>query len=261
MSDAPPAGVAIRTSRDRKVAEGWALVLTAVGIPSRLSRTGPDWQLEVRESDRERARVELESYDLESAAPEVPVPAREPYGNSAGGFIVAAGLLLFFSVTGPYDRAVPWHAEGAANARAIVGGELWRTVTALTLHADLAHVLANTASAAIFVSLVYHALGPGLGSWLLLGAGAGGNLINAWFQRSGYIAVGASTAPFGAVGILSGLQFAQRWGVRPAGSRPPVGPHRRPMPPARLVGEIESSRRARSDGDGLRPTVYLIRLM
>ena len=103
-----------------------------------------------------------------------------------------------------------WFERGSADAERILLGELWRTVTALTLHADIAHVLANALFGALFLSAVCGALGPGVGCALVLLSGAGGNLANALFQSSHHVSVGASTAVFGAVGLLSGLAVARR---------------------------------------------------
>jgi membrane associated rhomboid family serine protease len=105
---------------------------------------------------------------------------------------------------------VIWFERGSADAERILLGELWRTVTALSLHADLPHVLANALFGALFLGAVCGALGAGVGCALVLLSGAGGNLLNALFQSSHHVSVGASTAVFGAVGLLSGLAVARR---------------------------------------------------
>jgi membrane associated rhomboid family serine protease len=105
---------------------------------------------------------------------------------------------------------VPWFERGSADADRILGGELWRTVTALTLHADIVHVLSNAIAAAIFLGAVYSMLGVGLGSALVLVAGAGGNLANALLHGSSHVSVGASTAIFAAVGLLGSFGMIRR---------------------------------------------------
>ena len=50
-------------------------------------------------------------------------------------------------------------------------------------------------------------LGPGVGLWLLLLAGAGGNAVTAAVHGSDHVSVGASTAIFGAIGILAALRI------------------------------------------------------
>jgi membrane associated rhomboid family serine protease len=87
---------------------------------------------------------------------------------------------------------------------------VWRTVTALTLHADLAHVLSNAIACLVFITAVAWWLGPGVGTWLVLLAGAGGNALTALAHGPSFNAVGASTAIFGALGILAARQVVAR---------------------------------------------------
>ena len=63
---------------------------------------------------------------------------------------------------------------------------------------------------ALFYSAVSSMLGAGLGGALVLLAGAGGNLANAFLHGSPHLAIGASTAVFGAVGVLGALGMRRR---------------------------------------------------
>ena len=78
-----------------------------------------------------------------------------------------------FHVAAQRDEAL--YLRGSANALAIEDGELWRTLTALTLHADFAHLLANALSSLVFVTLLCRWIGPGAGLSLTVLAGALGN--------------------------------------------------------------------------------------
>ena len=49
------------------------------------------------------------------------------------------------------------------------------------------------------------------GSLLLLFTGVAGNIINAYWHGTNHHTIGASTAAFGALGILGGLQFVRRY--------------------------------------------------
>jgi membrane associated rhomboid family serine protease len=71
-------------------------------------------------------------------------------------------------------------------------------------------VLSNAAAALVFVTAVGRLLGPGLGCLLVLLAGAGGNLLNAGLRAAPHYSVGASTAIFGAIGLLGGLEAGRR---------------------------------------------------
>jgi len=200
------------TTRQRKHADEWALVLISDGLSPNVRRELEGFVLSVPLDEAERAANVISAYERENreraSPPEREIPAK---GDAVTGLTVSAALLLFFFLTGPRNPAVIWFERGSADAERILLGELWRTVTALSLHADLGHALANALFGALFVSAVCGALGAGVGCALVLFSGAGGNLVNALVQNSHHVSVGASTAVFGAVGLLSGLAVARRW--------------------------------------------------
>jgi membrane associated rhomboid family serine protease len=107
----------------------------------------------------------------------------------------------------------------------MVGGEWWRAVTALTLHADAAHLLGNAFIGLIFTTPICRLFGPGLGPALILATGVVGNVLAAAVRQTATSSVGASTALFGAVGILCGRAAVRAAGRRIPGRRPwmPVG--------------------------------------
>ena len=133
---------------------------------------------------------------------------------SWAGFAIAAAIPLAFLASGPRDAGAYWFARGSADASAILSGEVWRLATALTLHADWAHALGNAAAAALFATAVCRLYGPGAGAAMILVTGLLGNLENALWHQMRHSSVGASTALFGAVGILAGNQFVRRRGRR-----------------------------------------------
>jgi membrane associated rhomboid family serine protease len=208
-----------RTSA-RRVADEWALVLVAEGLEPTLRPVGGDYELSVPEAQAARAADLLRAYAGESsAAPAAAEPAWRGDGPLALGLAAAGALVAFHLVTGPRAQASAWFAAGAADAGAIAAGEAWRAVTALTLHADAAHLFGNALAGALMLTLVGRALGPGCGALAVLAAGACGNLANALLRAGDHVSVGASTAVFGAVGILAGLGAARRrlgLGRRPA---------------------------------------------
>ncbi|MFQ6024262.1 MAG: rhomboid family intramembrane serine protease, partial [Acidiferrobacterales bacterium] len=208
MSEAPD--IPLRTAPKRALAEEWALVLVAEGLSPSIWQDSSGFVLGVPSEEAERAAAALSAYERENppAPPEYDEPAGLAHLSVALG--VSAALFGFFLVTGPWNPAVPWFEHGAADAARILLGESWRTVTALTLHADLKHVLANVIGCTLFLTAVCRSLGPGLGCLLVLLAGAGGNGVNALFYGSLHVSVGASTAVFGALGALGGLGVVRR---------------------------------------------------
>ena len=64
--------------------------------------------------------------------------------------LLLSGCFLVQKIVGE-----PWLERGAAVSRAILQGEWWRTVTALTLHADGSHIAANLATGLLFAAFVF----------------------------------------------------------------------------------------------------------
>jgi rhomboid protease GluP len=122
---------------------------------------------------------------------------------------MAAALVVAYLTTGSRAEGGAAFRAGGADAERILSGEIWRTVTALTLHADLSHLVANATAGAFLATAVCRTLGGGLGALLIVTAGAAGNLLNAALNGPPHVSVGASTAVLGAVGLLSGLAFVR----------------------------------------------------
>jgi membrane associated rhomboid family serine protease len=179
-------------------------------IECRTARTSLGWSLLVDSSEADRAASLLEADDRERVGAPVEESHPTEYGPTWAGFIMAGLLVAFYLVTGPRNPNVVWFERGSASAEAILAGEFWRTITALTLHADVAHILANGASCALFATAVCRSVGPGVGWLLIVLAGAIGNVLNAFAHGTGHSSVGASTAIFGAVGLLAGLGLVRK---------------------------------------------------
>jgi membrane associated rhomboid family serine protease len=216
------AGTAVRVTPERHRADEWAMVLAASYIPHRLRHRGDGWALIVDARDVEAARGALDAFDRENVVhtTDVSVDAVAPVrGAAAVGIAVGLLLIGFFAATGTRASRSVWFERGGAAAERIVAGEWWRTVTALTLHADAPHVVGNAAASVLLVGAVSHQLGPGVGLWLILLAGAGGNALTAVAYGTHHNSVGASTAMFGAIGILAATRVvASR--RRPAARKP-----------------------------------------
>jgi membrane associated rhomboid family serine protease len=217
------AGTAVRVTPERQQADEWAVVLAAGNIPHRLRPRLDGWALIVAVRDAEAAREALDAYERENNiadTADVDADAVAPVRATAAVGI-AIGLLLigFFAVTGTWASRSIWFERGSADAERIVAGEWWRTVTALTLHADAPHVVGNAGASAVLVGAVSQQLGPGVGLCVLLLAGAGGNALTAIAHGTHHDSVGASTAMFGAIGILGATRVVSR-GRRLAGRKP-----------------------------------------
>jgi membrane associated rhomboid family serine protease len=198
----------IRAARTSGQVDEWALVLTAAGIPHRVEADGAGWALLVPADEAPRAYAALAAYDEESRR-ERDAPTAERASSELPwtlGAIVGLLLLGFFAVTGPPVAGSRWFERGAASAGQM-RSEPWRAVTALTLHADAVHVAGNAVATAVLVPAVAQRLGAGCGVLLVLLVGAAANLLGAVAHDPRHVAVGASTATFGAIGILVALRL------------------------------------------------------
>ena len=143
------ADAVLRVAPRKRIAQDWALVLAAEGLEPRVWRADGGYAVGVPAADHERALAALDHYERENAARvEVSDPAPTPAHPLAlrTGFSISAALFLFFLYTGARRPGVVWFEQGAAHAERILAGEFWRLATALTLHADLAHIAANARS-------------------------------------------------------------------------------------------------------------------
>lgn len=192
--------------RDGSKKKEWELVLIAMGVDYHWE----EGRLMVPTSQASRAVEEVRQYEEEEKELELYKPSQAPrQQNAVSSLFVLSLLLLFFTVVyeglGQQEwQFLPWLEQGSANAsRIITDGEWWRTITALTLHGDPAHVLGNVIIGAPFVVAVCSRLGLGLGWLTILAAGALGNYINAMVMSPAHNSIGFSTAVFAAVGIMS----------------------------------------------------------
>lgn len=201
--------VLLRVTADPQLAEEWELVLLAQGLAPSLRLTVDGIALSVPEGEVDRAQANLAAYEREN--PRKLASRGEPMelGSVPTGVTVALLLLLFFFVTVQWP-ALSWFERGSADAERVLQGEYWRTVTALTLHVDVVHALSNAVAVALFFTAVSSVVGAGLAGALIVLAGAGGNLANALLHGSPHVSVGASTAIFGAVGLLGSLGVRRR---------------------------------------------------
>jgi rhomboid protease GluP len=190
------------------------LVILAMRQPCWVAEDGTDQGFSLHaEADAAPAiSRELGDYDEEQALQ--PTTARdietESFRHPAGWGVYgvwAMALILTFLFQG----TIPDLADrGASSSIGLIGNrEWWRPFTALFLHGDAPHLIGNLLSGMLFGTLLARSIGP-LRAWaLILACGTLGNTITSiitWPES--FTSIGASTAVFGALGILSGLGFS-----------------------------------------------------
>jgi rhomboid protease GluP len=201
----------IRTAVERDSLMDASLVLTALAIEHRMEKPDQHWQLLVESQNAQRAASELARYQEENRP--VSIPPTGPRTMERGWVGVAAYLVAIWllpTLESSQALSWDWRASGVMHAEAVVAGQWWRTVTALTLHGGLPHLLGNSLFGVAFGLFIGRHMGSGFGWLLILLAGAVGNGLNAFIQAEDFRSLGASTATFGALGI--GATFFWRHG-------------------------------------------------
>jgi membrane associated rhomboid family serine protease len=193
-----------------------ALVALAMGEAIRVDHGDVPGEFELRVEPAAAPRVseELREYAAEAEVKPPPPLVSTSWSHHPAGvlhYIVwAAVLLLVFR----HQSQVPSLAERYASSSIglIADGEWWRPFTALFLHGDGGHIIGNLASGAVFGALVSKSIGPWKGWAMILLAGTVGNAITSWVTYpESFVSLGASTAVFGALGILSGIGLVENF--------------------------------------------------
>jgi membrane associated rhomboid family serine protease len=179
-----------------------ALVLIARNVPFERRLVSSGWEIWVPLAAAPAAAAELTLYRHENAR-EIGARPLDEIGNGKPGVVayVATLLTVFLSVdAGLFD--LDWLRAGRLEAGAVLAGEWWRVVTALTVHVELDHLLGNLAFGSFFGYAVGRYLGGGVGWLTVIASAAVANGLNAWVEAPTHRSIGASTAVFAALGLL-----------------------------------------------------------
>jgi len=208
-------------SRNRQQCSDRALVLASAQIPYQMVDDGLSCAIVVPAELSARAVEELQLYEDENP-PVRPKPRKRiVYQDALPG--VVAYVLVVCVVAGMAGYSFfgsDWFVAGRVDGTLIRGGEWWRTITALTLHSGVRHLLGNLVFGVFFGIFAGRLLGSGV-AWLsIVIAAAFGNVANTLLLDSTHRSIGASTAVFAALGLLAGyvwrgqLMAQDRWSTR-----------------------------------------------
>ena len=203
MSAAP-----VIEARSQAQALDWSLVLISQGIESVPVRREGDgaWTLEIAGTDWERATESIAAYERENAT----VWRREVKWTGllfdARAILPFAALILFHLLV--ERSSVEFKASGILNRDATLHGEWWRLGTAMTLHADLAHLAANVTTGLVFLGLAMGCFGPGVALLLAFLGGALGNVATLAVHESPFHGLGASGFVMASLGLLTAHSLA-----------------------------------------------------
>lgn len=186
----------------------WSAVLGAADVDYELAKVDGQWLITVIGEKQLIAMNQLCEYEHECRywPPKITLDCAGDDGVDNSSLYAGILLLCFFLITGPYDSDVNWFYLGRGDVEKMKSGELWRAITALTLHSDVSHIIGNIIGCIFLCGAVCQYLGSGVGWLLILLSGSVANLLNTIIHHPPYLYVGASTAIFAAIGILGLFQ-------------------------------------------------------
>ena len=204
-------------ARSRQKAMDWSLVLAsqAIGVSIHHDTDQDRWSLGVESADVGRAIAAIRQYEVENRRKfwrqRVPV-AGIVFHRGVAVWLAFLVMVFWLARSNPGRLA----EAGLMDSRAVLLGEWWRLFTAVTLHLDAAHLIANLTAGGLLLGMAMASLGPGRVLLLTFIAGAAGNLAGLLIYGPDHRALGASGMVLGALGLMtaeSAMQGAEA-GVR-----------------------------------------------
>ena len=211
---------------NRRLGFEHSIVVLAMGRPCWLHESDDGCGLWVETEDLKTVREELARFDRESVN-WPPRPAIDESPRRAGPLVPMLWCLVILGVFRLQQTEAGLTESGFLDGQAVFDrGEIWRAFTALFLHADLGHLVANAISGIFVFWAVLATLGHARGGALLAAAAIAGNIaVAALHHPLPYHSLGASTAIFAGLGLLTGRA------VRAAGHAHHPHPRRAMMVP------------------------------
>lgn len=218
----PDGWVGIFESRFPSECAERALVLNALAIPHEIVSGESLTMIVVPAEFAEQARYELRQYDQENRKHKPRPPVIAPvYQNAVPGvavYVLVICLVAWLAGEALFNR--DWYAAGRIDGELIRDGQWWRTLTALTLHAGVRHLLGNIGFGILFGLMAGRLVGSGIAWFGIVLSSSAANFLNTLLLASTHRAIGASTAVFAALGLVSGfvwrakLMAQNRWPYR-----------------------------------------------
>ena len=205
MNSFDNSAITVLETSDREQVSSCSLVLSAMEINHTITESNTNYGIKVAEHEAQKAKYHIEAYLAEN---EGWPPQTSTYEETSSGIhpptiMLIGALMLFYSVTGGWDSQSTWFYLGRGDSTAIINsGQYFRLVTALTLHADLTHLLSNCFIGAFLIHFFCRTVGYGLGIAAILSAAIMGNAINVFLRGENHLFIGFSTAVFATIGLL-----------------------------------------------------------
>lgn len=199
----------------KKKSDEISLVLHSIGIEHVVESFEGRWDIQVDDEIVEHATKEIKDYEKRN---NITLPINKIKLHKVNRYLfltIISSFILFhfftyldFSFESITFSRKFWLNSGSTSAYFIMSkGEWFRNITALTLHKDFAHLLSNMIFGGITLYGLWIYVGRGVSLFLIFLSGFFGNYLNAYLHKINHISIGASTAVFGGLGVIAGLQL------------------------------------------------------
>jgi membrane associated rhomboid family serine protease len=199
-------------TRSRQQAEEWSLVLLSQQLESVVEQTNENglWQLSVPSDQCGRALRILRQYKIENRVrPLLPLTGQKLMFDWGNLWFFAVLIAVFIGNETAGGNLTAW---GRMDSTAFLSGQWWRPATAILLHHDLPHLIANAVIGMLFLGVAGGLFGTGRAFLISFSSGLLANLAACWFHPGGYLAVGASGAVMGTLGLITSHSLFDRSG-------------------------------------------------
>lgn len=189
-----------------------ALVILSMRLPYWMLEHEGQYHLCVETQHLTAAQIQIAKHDEENRF-WPPKPLTTPASQnptSAWGLLGYVLVLMSVFTAQQHSQITEW---GRLDAEAIFNHQAWwRVLTPLFLHADITHLAANLLSGLCFGALAGRIFGARWSWPLILLSGILGNTLTAWlYFPEPHFSIGASTAIFGALGLIVGHEWITLW--------------------------------------------------
>ena len=196
-------------ARSKREAMDFGLVLASQGLVSTVTRIEDQWGVMVAGDDYDRSVETLRIWKNENLG----WKWLNPLPTAAGKFFhwgslawALATVAIYFWSTAPGIKEA-----GMMDSQMVAAGQWWRLFTAVTLHADLPHLLSNITSGLILLGLAMARYGTGIALLIAFLSGVGGNVAGFLLYPDAHRGLGASGMVMGALGLLAIASPADGW--------------------------------------------------
>lgn len=197
-------------TRSKAQAQEWSLVLLSQGIESVMEpeEEGRQWRVEVEPANFSNSVRILRQYITENKR--IPPESRPlpklifDWGNT-WFFVLLVMVFISSAIMAPWLKPF-----GVMDKRAFLAGEWWRPFTAILLHNDPPHLIANVVIGAIFLGLAGGLFGTMRAFSISFAAAVIANITKCFLYSTPPPSLGASGMVMGALGLITASSVIQR---------------------------------------------------